>query len=160
MLVWAYGSNLSKKQMRARCPDAIKVGPLIVDDCRLVFRGVADVTYSPGDCTPGGLWDITEKDEQALDVFEGVAQGTYMKRIMPIRYKGRNRKVLFYQMRISRGVMPPSEEYVARIAQGYRDFGLDLADLSAAIERSWEDKDVTKRLAQRHRDRGSPRLAR
>ena len=160
ILYWCYGSNLWVEQMRDRCTDAIKVGPLIMDDCRLVFRGVADVTYDPNSCTPGGLWDITDRCERNLDGYEGVGRGLYLKRYMKIKYQGRERQVLFYQMKISKGIMPPSEEYVKRIEQGYRDFGLDLADLSAAIERSWQDKHVTQRLAQRHRERGNPRLAR
>lgn len=160
MLVWAYGSNLCIRQMRDRCPDAIKVGPLIVDDCRLVFRGVADVTYDPGAYTPGGLWDITDRDERLLDAFEGIPTGTYMKKYFPLRYRGRECRAMLYQMKISKGVMPPSEEYVQRIEEGYRDFGLDLADLSAAIERSWEDKHLTQTMIKRHRRRGSPRLAR
>lgn len=159
-LYWAYGSNISKEQMLRRCPDARPVCPIIVDDARLVFRFAADVVWDKGSSTPGALWDITDRCERSLDHFEGVAAGTYLKRWMDVRIKGKKRPVLYYQMSISRGVLPPSEEYIETIARGYRDFGLDLADLDAALQRSWDDRHVTDRMARKHWSKGSPRLAR
>lgn len=160
MLYFAYGSNMSAAQMKRRCPDAVKVRPILVDDCKLTFRGVADVVYDPGFTCPGGLWDITDRCERALDGFEGVEARTYLKRFMDVRIKKKTHKCLYYQMSISKGVMPPSEQYLETIAEGYRDFGLDLADLDAALARSWADKDITNRMAQRYIDRGKPKLAR
>ena len=34
----AYGSNLNENQMRYRCPNAVKVGTLMLDDYQLEFR--------------------------------------------------------------------------------------------------------------------------
>ena len=118
---WAYGSNLSAAQMRRRCPSAIKYGPMTVHDCALVFRGVADVTIREGSSTQGGLWQITADCERELDAWEGVGKkrrGAYMKRYFRIKIKGRLYTCLFYQMRATEGVMPPSESYIATLAKG------------------------------------------
>lgn len=157
---WAYGSNLSIKQMLKRCPRAIKYGPMSVNDCALVFRGVADVTVKKGFTTPGGLWQITSECERTLDQFEGVAARVYMKRYFRITIEGKQYTCLFYQMRRSKGVMPPSETYFGTIAQGYHDFGLDTDLLENFLYDSWHEKEVTEWLLDRHENRGSPRLAR
>ena len=39
----AYGSNLNKVQMQKRCPKSKPYGAIILDEFRLVFKGVADI---------------------------------------------------------------------------------------------------------------------
>lgn len=157
---WAYGSNLSIRQMLRRCPRAIKYGPMSVKDCALVFRGVADVTVRKDCTTPGGLWQITPECERSLDQFEGVASRVYMKRYFRITIQDKKYTCLFYQMRASRGIMPPSISYLDTIAQGYADFGLDPSILNTYLQESWEAKELTEHLLDRHERRGSPQLAR
>src|SRR3990167_10714755 len=135
-LMWAFGSNLNVAQMRRRCPNAVKVCKLAVPNARLVFRGVADVEFVQGGKCPGGLWYITAADERALDEYEGVANGLYDKCYMTLRIKDRTERCLYYLMNED-GIMPPSEHYLASIVQGYKDFGLPLASLNRAVERSW-----------------------
>jgi len=162
-LYWAYGANLSKEAMAHRCPRAIPSTKLVVHSAALVFRGVADVEIRRGSVVQGGLWWITAECEAALDRFEGVSGGLYVKRYLPVwkmKHSGKQRKALFYQMQIAEGMMPPSRHYVETIAQGYQDFGLDLAFLDAAIEEAWTNKKVTPFLRRRYVEKGSPRLQR
>lgn len=156
---WAYGSNLCRASMRRRCPGARFVGRLDVQDARLVFRGVADVVVDKGSFVPGGLWSITPEDERELDHYEGVASRFYLKRYLRMNVGDRVRKILFYQMRMSTGVMPPSQAYLDVIARGYGDFGLPLEVLDAAVVASWGDKEVTPVLRARHDRKGRPTLA-
>jgi hypothetical protein len=58
-----------------------------------------------------------------------------------------------------RGIMPPAEGYIDTIIRGYEYFGLDLSLLNKALEESWEDKNVTQHLRERHIRRGRPALA-
>lgn len=157
---WAYGSNLCIRQMKRRCPRAIKYGPMSVNDSALIFRGVADVTVREGSTTPGGLWQITAECERSLDQYEGVASKMYLKRYFRIEVQGKKYTCLFYQMRAKEGVLPPSEDYLNTIVEGYRDFGLNLAPLDAAVSESWDAKHVTDALVERHIRRGQPTLAR
>ena len=118
---------------------------------------VADVVIKSGVEAPGSLWRITRECEHSLDYYEGVNSRLYMKRYFTVKVDGREEEVLFYQMRMSSGVMPPSEKYVETIAQGYRDFDIDLGYLDRALHESWEDKYVTPVLDERHKKRGRPR---
>ncbi len=72
----AYGSNLNLTQMAKRCPTAKVLGASEIKDYALVFRGgrhgaVATIEPCEGASVPVLLWEITSKDEAALDVYEG-----------------------------------------------------------------------------------------
>ena len=56
--------------MYLRCPGAVPLGPAVLYDYRVVERGYADIDRSPGDCVHGLLWDVTESDVQAMDLYE------------------------------------------------------------------------------------------
>lgn len=159
MLYWAYGSNLSRTHMATRCPRAVPVGPLTVNDAKLIFRGVADVTTVKGSVVPGGLWEITRQCEAALDRFEGIASRVYMRCFLEVRIGGKKRDVLFYQKRASRGIMRPEQFYLDTIATGYRDFGLNLSILAEAVQHSIDNEELTEKLKRRYHDRGRPKLA-
>jgi hypothetical protein len=157
---WAYGSNLNVEHMAQRCPGATKIAPMHVNDAKLIFRGVADVTFDKGGCCPGGLWRITPECETALDRYEGVASKLYLKRYIPIEVDGKRHECLFYQMSWTKGIQPPNEYYAETIIQGYKDFGLDPEYLFAAIDESWNNKQITDRLRRRYERKGRPNLYR
>lgn len=161
-LCFAYGSNLNISQMQARCPDALPVGPLNLPNAVLRFRGVADVAYLRGATCPGGLWEISSQDEQELDAYEGVCadpqRGLYQKLYLTLSIAGREHRCLYYMMN-QLGIMPPSQPYLDSIAQGYRDFGLDLARLQRALDHSHQRRRKTPALRARWRRKGMPRMA-
>jgi hypothetical protein len=132
-------------------------GPLTFDNAALVFRAVADVVHRPGSKVPGGLWEISEADEAALDRFEGVSSGLYERWHVTKMHKGRKRRVLFYKM-TETGIMPPSMKYIDTILKGYKAFGLDTAVLEAALAESHDDRNKTDYLRWRF-ERDRPRLA-
>jgi hypothetical protein len=72
-LYFAYGSNLNLTQMAQRCPDARQLGATYIPNWRLVFRGVADIepTRSNDVLLPVGVWEITKRCEEQLDIYEG-----------------------------------------------------------------------------------------
>lgn len=160
MLYWAYGSNLNKAAMAVRCPAARPFSRLTVGDGRLLFRGVADVQPCEGREIPGALWEITRDCERALDLYEGVASGFYVRRWLRLRIDGAERPALYYVMSPDRiGVAPPSEPYLETIIEGYRDFGLDLEQLDRSVRESWDEKHLTPRI-RRHRVRRGGDVAR
>jgi gamma-glutamylcyclotransferase (GGCT)/AIG2-like uncharacterized protein YtfP len=160
MLMFAYGSNLNVEAMKRRCPKARKLGAFHLTHSRLVFRGVADIEYDRREKCPGGLWRITKECEDSLDEYEGVEHGLYDKVYIRVRLVKTNKiaNILVYQMKRG-GYMPPDEYYLNTIAQGYRDFGLDLNYLDMALQRSWDDKEKTPFLRARHKRRGNRPLA-
>jgi hypothetical protein len=157
MLYFAYGSNLNKREMQRRCPDAIPLRKFTLQDARLVFRGVADVIAEPGATCPGALWRITKDCERSLDIYEGIRSGLYQKVILPIERNGQPDELMMYVMN-STGIMPPSTSYLARVEQGYRDFGLPVAALHLAVRQSWDGKHKTFHERSRlHREGYAPR---
>lgn len=159
MLMWAYGSNLNPRNMRIRCPAARRVGPLEVEGGALVFRAVADVTTRENSRVPGGVWRITKTCERELDRFEGVRSKFYRKRYLTLKVKGVTEECLYYQMHTKMGIMPPAEEYLQTILQGYEYFDLDQQWLDLALHESWNDKKITPMLRARHIRKGRPPLA-
>jgi len=73
----AYGSNLNIEQMKMRCPGAKVVGRAIIFNYELLFRGTSKnhsyltIEPSKGSRVPVAIWKINEKNEQALDFYEG-----------------------------------------------------------------------------------------
>jgi hypothetical protein len=164
MLYFAYGSNLHLGQMARRCPDAEPLGPLIMPNTRLVFRGVADVIREDGVECPGGIWRITKRCEAALDRYEGFDpdhpdRGMYTKEYVQLDgLPDGETEIMLYTMN-SRGIYPPSEGYFGTIVQGYKDFGLDRAALKIALDHSYEAKHPSHIERQRTRRMGRPALA-
>jgi gamma-glutamylcyclotransferase (GGCT)/AIG2-like uncharacterized protein YtfP len=158
MLYFAYGSNLNKAQMAARCPAATPLGRVTIGGFKLVFRGVADIVPDEDSVCYGGVWDITERCEAALDIYEGVRSGMYRKEMLQLED---GREMLVYLMN-STGIMPPSEGYLRSIERGYRDFKIGKpgrAALDAAVKASWDDKHPSHIERKRYRRAGRPRLA-
>lgn len=151
-LYLAYGSNLHKGDMRQRCPGAKPAGVVWLDNARLVFRGVADVECIPGYRVPCGMWSITPQNEASLDRYEGVAGGFYTKELVDL---GEGREALIYMM-TAQGIYPPSQYYVDTLRQGYKDFGLPMKYLNAAIFHSFKGKDPCEQtIARRQRQKQS-----
>jgi len=79
MLYFAYGSNLDPVEMRRRCPGHRVVGLAALPDHRLGFPrfsadwrgGVASLALAHGEKVWGVVYELTESDQAALDVYEG-----------------------------------------------------------------------------------------
>ncbi|CAG8982508.1 hypothetical protein HYALB_00002288 [Hymenoscyphus albidus] len=73
-LYFAYGSNLHLTQMSHRCPQSryLGTGTLPNYKWQINIRGYANIVPSPGDYVKGLCYLLSENDEAALDVNEGV----------------------------------------------------------------------------------------
>jgi gamma-glutamylcyclotransferase len=159
VIYFAYGSNTSVEHMRTRCPDAVPLGKFWLRSARLVFRGVADCIHEPGARCPGVLYRITPECERELDRYEGIGSGAYKKVVIPMTGFPGEEKMMLYVMN-STGIFPPSERYLKRIRQGYRDHGLPMRYLNNALAMSWDSKAPSHRERQRYMRDGRPTLAR
>jgi hypothetical protein len=142
----AYGSNLNVRQMEMRCPTARMIGTATLENYRLMFKGSktgAYLTIEPEEgCTvPVGVWEVTSRDEFALDRYEGFPTFYYKKELeLPITgiRTGivRQRNAFVYIMHEERELGTPSSMYMSVCAEGYHDFGFDLAPLIEAYNYS------------------------
>lgn len=78
---FAYGSNIVASQMKSRCPAASisSTGVLAGYRFRINCRGVATVVRDQDGLVQGVTWLISDVDEAALDRYEGVSLGLYLK---------------------------------------------------------------------------------
>ena len=71
-LYFAYGSNLNIVQMDNRCPLAQLVSRAVLEGYELAFRcGVLTILPKEGGRVDGILWKVNDRDERALDRYEG-----------------------------------------------------------------------------------------
>jgi hypothetical protein len=134
-LYFAYGANTNLASMERRCPTARPVAPALLKGWRLVFRGVADIVREDGQEVFGALWRIEHNDEIALDKFEGYPR-LYTKVHIPGQMNGERAVIMAYAMREREWMDPPSNYYEACLRTGYKEWGLPMEQLNAAIRRA------------------------
>ncbi|WP_322173907.1 gamma-glutamylcyclotransferase family protein [Acutalibacter caecimuris] len=144
----AYGSNLNVRQMRVRCPHATFLGTANLKGWELLFKGSKTGSYltieeCKGGTVPVVVWEVTESDEAALDLYEG-APTFYYKRNLKIQYKGirtgRRRTVtaFVYIMHEERPIDVPTSRYMRTCLEGYDTFNFDKKVLVAAYDKCRE----------------------
>ena len=132
MYYFAYGSNLSQKQMRQRCPESKPKLVAILPNYKLVFTdwsrqwrgGVATIKRFSGEKVLGAIYEITESDLRRLDRYEGYPQS--YSRIKVIVFDANNEPIeaVTYAKAGQLKEVPPSKEYLALMQQGYCDWGI------------------------------------
>jgi gamma-glutamylcyclotransferase (GGCT)/AIG2-like uncharacterized protein YtfP len=129
---FAYGSNLNRADMAVRCPGAKPLGRARLEGWRLTFRGVADIEPARGTTVLGALWLLTAADLSSLDRYEG-APSLYCRRDAEVMSDAGPSIAITYVMcdQAYRGL--PSDWYLTRIADGYRDWGLPRGPLDQAL---------------------------
>jgi gamma-glutamylcyclotransferase (GGCT)/AIG2-like uncharacterized protein YtfP len=86
-LYFAYGSNMSRAPMRARCPSAREVGTATLAGHRLIVTsdGYASVVPEAGGTVHGLLWRLAPRDVAALNAYESLDTGLYRIVTLPVR---------------------------------------------------------------------------
>lgn len=69
------------EMMSERCMDAIVIGTCKLEGYRFIinYYGVASIVQDNTSSVYGLLWEISQDDEDFLDIFEGVKGGWYSK---------------------------------------------------------------------------------
>ncbi|MBR2953470.1 MAG: gamma-glutamylcyclotransferase [Clostridia bacterium] len=139
-LYLAYGSNLNLQQMAYRCPTARVVATTYLEHYKLTFRGhngnaVATVEPSENDRVPVMIWEIFDKDEESLDIYEGYPR-LYRKEYVTVKINNRKTQVMMYVMNPGRPLGKPSAYYYSTILQGYLDARFDKTYLNNGVKRS------------------------
>lgn len=139
----AYGSNLHLEQMSYRCPDAKVFGTGVVKNHSLTFwgnwsgNGVATILPEAAGDVPVAVWEISARDEENLDRYEGWPHLYRKEDIEVVMADGSTITAMVYLMNERMGTRRvssciPSESYYNTILSGYRSFGFDPDVLSQA----------------------------
>lgn len=136
----AYGSNLNVKQMQFRCPDARIVGIAEIPNYQLLFKGSKTGSYltiepKQGCTVPAAVWSVSERDELALDRYEGYPHFYYKTELeLPLAETGKKLTAFVYIMHEERKLGIPTSAYIRTCVDGYRQFGFDLKHLRKAVD--------------------------
>ena len=124
-LNFAYGSNMSRPDMRARCPGATALGTATLAGWRFVINpdGYGSIAPRLGGVVYGVLWELTARDLAALNAYENVAGGLYLRRMLPVLHEGVREPALVYIAR-RQGEGTPRPGYIAIVVAAARDWGL------------------------------------
>lgn len=97
-LYFAYGANMDRAQMAERCPRSAPLGPAILARHRLAVmrEGWLTAARDPHARVHGLLWNLSLADVPALDRFEGLGEGLYVKAAQPVIAAGGAKRALVY----------------------------------------------------------------
>lgn len=125
MLHFAYGSNMSRALMAARCPGAEARGPARLAGWRFLIsrNGYASIAPASGAIVHGVLWRLGTRDLAAINAYEAVDAGLYLRRPLRVRLGDRSVAALVYIAR-AKGEGRPKPGYIHVIVEGARDWQL------------------------------------
>lgn len=137
-LYFAYGSNMSRRQMRARCPDHECLGIAVLKDHALCFPrhspirncGVAGLEEMPGAEVWGVVYRLHDRDLAALDRREGYDpakspyENRYNRKTIRVLMDGEAVECLTYFALPEPGAHVPSADYLRTIIEGAEENSL------------------------------------
>src|SRR5258708_25392770 len=87
---FAYGSNMSRALMSARCPGAEAMGTATLSGWRFVINpeGFGSIAAQPGGRVHGVLWRLSARDLAAVNAYESIDSGLYLRRRLAGRCGG------------------------------------------------------------------------
>lgn len=97
-LYFAYGLNMDIAGMAKRCPGSRPLGLARLPRHRFIVTsdGYASAIRDPRETVHGVLWDCSLGDIRALDKFEDIASGLYVKISQPVIVEGGAKRALVY----------------------------------------------------------------
>jgi len=132
MYYFAYASNMSRKQMAERCPEAKAGIVATLPNFKLVFTGYsrlrkgaeATIKGSKGDKVMGVVYEIGEAGLRKLDKWEEYPVNYKHLDVRVYTDSGETYDAITFIKARQEEEDKPSPEYLAVIQQGYRDWGL------------------------------------
>ena len=133
---FAYGANIDVHAMQRRCPTAVCTGTALLHDHRptAMREGWLTIAHEAGWSTPGLLWTLQPSDIDALDIYEDIEIGLYVKerRLVTCSADDTPLDVMVY-LGSNSGPGTLHEEYAGRVATSIRRH---LPELGAICEKT------------------------
>jgi hypothetical protein len=139
-LYFAYGSNMDRAAMTARCPQSRPLGPARLMRHRFFITrdGYASVARNPRSVVWGLLWDLALADVPALDRYESVGTGLYAKVVQPVvAAQGPRQAVLYIGRATEPGAAKPG--YLEAVVAAAAEAGLPdayIRELAAGLPKT------------------------
>jgi cation transport regulator ChaC len=125
MLHFAYGSNMSRALMAMRCPQAQPLGPAALPGWRFVIsrNGYGSIARARGGVVIGVLWRLSVRDLAAVNAYESVDSGLYLRRHLAVRRDEKHVLALVFVARTG-GEGRPRPGYMRVVTEAARDWHL------------------------------------
>lgn len=116
---------MSRTLMSARCRDAQAIGTARLARWRFVINpeGFGSIAPEPGGQVHGVLWRLTARDLAAINAYESVSSGLYLRRWLPVLGGEGHARALVYIAR-RQGEGTPRPGYIALVIDAARDWEL------------------------------------
>lgn len=132
MKYFAYGSTLCVRLMLQRCPDARRLFSARLPNYHLVFTGgsrgqsggTATIRLQKGEQVLGGVYEVGDRCLLSLDRQEGYPVVSDRMNVIVFNDFGDAVEAFTYFKKGRAAEEPPSQQYLALIREGYRDWGL------------------------------------
>ena len=133
MYYFAYGSNLSRKQMSERCPDAQPKFIVTLPNHKLIFAGrskkrwnggVASIKPFKGEKVIGAIYEISTECLRSLDRYEGYPINYDHMNVTVFTEFGDSVEAITYVKVKQSDETQPARKYLDIIQQGYKDWGI------------------------------------
>jgi hypothetical protein len=124
-LHFSYGSNMHRALMAARCPGASALGVARLAGWRFIINvdGVGSIAPRAGAFALGVLWRLTPRDLAAVNAYENLDAGLYLRRTLAVEFEGHRVPALVYLARRRReGRARPG--YVTLVVEAARSWQL------------------------------------
>ena len=134
---FAYGSNLSWKQMEIRCKGCRPIQKALLRGYRLEFQnysqrwggGGATIVQQNKCFVEGGIYLLSEAHKKHLDKYEK----NYERISVTVETVDGKKNDCFTYIAQEGFIMPPSISYLSTIMEGYRNFGWEFSTLTAVL---------------------------
>jgi hypothetical protein len=123
IVYFAYGSNMSRPLMRRRCPTAREIGTATLAGWRFVVTpdGYGSIARRAGALVRGVLWRLAPRDLAAINAYESLDSGLYLRRVVSVRCGARRVAALTFVAR-GAGEGVPRPGYVSIVVAAARDW--------------------------------------
>src|SRR5246127_772155 len=124
-LHFAYGSNMSRALMTARCRGAEAIGTATLSGWRFLIKpeGFGSIAPQPGGRVHGVLWRLSARDLAAVNAYESVDSGLYLRRRPAVRCGDAQAMALVYIAR-RQGEGTPRPGYISLVVEAAREWQL------------------------------------
>jgi hypothetical protein len=124
-LHFAYGSNMSRLLMGARCPGAEALGIATLAGWRFVINpeGFGSIAPRAGGRVLGVLWRLSARDLAAINAYESVDSGLYLRRLLSVRHDRARATALVY-IAHQQGEGTPRPGYIKLVVEAAREWEL------------------------------------
>ncbi len=129
---FAYGPHLNKGQMLERCPDSRPKFVATLANYKLIFvgwsrqwrGGVASIKPFRGERVRGAIFEVSDTDLKRLDKYQGYPNDYNRANVTVVDEDGEAVEAVTYIKTRQSEETRPSEQYLAMLKQGYRDWGI------------------------------------